>query len=115
MTNRTIFQEIAENHGKDIEALVRKYKDSMPLEDIEEDLRYSFNVIVNNICSRIELERQREKDRIKEMKEAMKAIKKACEKFNNCTNCPFEKYCRADYRDKDFSIPESWEIKENEN
>ena len=37
MTNRTIFQEVAEKHGKGIEALVHKYKDSMSLEDIEED------------------------------------------------------------------------------
>jgi hypothetical protein len=61
MTNRTIFQEIAEKHGKDIEALVHKYKDSMSLEDIEKDLLYSFNIIVRNICYRIEVE-EREKD-----------------------------------------------------
>ena len=56
MTNRTIFQEVAEKHGKDIEALVHKYKDSMSLEDIEDDLQFSFRVIVSNICYRIEVE-----------------------------------------------------------
>jgi len=60
MTNRTIFQEIAEKHGEEIEALVRKYKDSMSLEDIEEDLQFSFHVIVSNICYRIELEEREE-------------------------------------------------------
>lgn len=56
MTNNKIFQEVAEKHGKDIEALVRKYKDSMSLEDIEEDLQFTFRVIVSNICCHIELE-----------------------------------------------------------
>ena len=60
MTNRTIFQEVAEKHGKNIEALVRKYKDSMSLEDIEEDLQFSFRVIVSNICYRIEVEEREE-------------------------------------------------------
>ena len=60
MTNRTIFQEVAEKHGKEIEALVRKYKNSMSLEDIEEDLQFTFHVIVNNICYCIEVE-EREK------------------------------------------------------
>lgn len=55
MTNKTIFQEVAEKHGKDIEALVRKYKDSMSLEEIEEDLQFSFCVIVSNICYHIKL------------------------------------------------------------
>ena len=60
---------------------------------------------------------QKDKDmnREDEMKEAMKAIKKACKKFDCCIDCPFEKYCRADYRDEDFPIPERWEIEENEN
>ena len=51
---------------------------------------------------------QKDKDmnREDEMKEAMKAIKKACKKFDFCIDCPFEKYCRADYRDEDFPIPE---------
>lgn len=56
MTNRTIFQEVAEKYGKNIEALVRKYKNSMSLEDIEEDLHYTFRIIVSNICYRIEVE-----------------------------------------------------------
>lgn len=58
MTNKTIFQEVAEKHGKEIEALVRKYKDSMSLEDIEDDLQFSFHVIVSNICYHIELEKR---------------------------------------------------------
>jgi len=60
MTNRTIFQEVAEKHGKDIEALVHKYKDSMSLEDIEEDLQFSFRVIISNICYHIEVEEREE-------------------------------------------------------
>ena len=55
MTNK-IFQEVAEKQGGTIEALIRKYKNSMSLEDIEKDLRDSFRIIVSNICSRIELE-----------------------------------------------------------
>lgn len=61
MTNRTIFQEVAEKQGRTIEDLVHKYKDSMSLKDIEKDLLYSFNTIVRNICYRIEVE-EREKD-----------------------------------------------------
>jgi len=61
MTNNKIFQEVAEKQGKAIEDLVHKYKDSMSLEDIEKDLLYSFNIIVRNICYRIEVE-EREKD-----------------------------------------------------
>lgn len=114
MTNK-IFQEVSEKQGEAIEALVRKYEKTMSLEDIEKDLQHSFNVIVSNICSRIELERQREMDGIKEMKEAMKAIKKACEKFNDCTKCPFGKYCQADYWDGGyFPMPENWEIEEDD-
>ena len=58
MTNKTIFQEVAEKHGKEIETLVRKYKGSMSLEEIEEDLQFSFRVIVSNICYHIELEKR---------------------------------------------------------
>ena len=58
MTNRTIFQEVAEKHGKNIETLVRKHKDSMSLENIEEDLQFSFRIIVSNICYHIELKEE---------------------------------------------------------
>lgn len=111
MTNK-IFQEVSEKQGEAIEAIIRKYKNTMSLEEIEKDLQHSFNVIVSNICSRIELERQREMDGIKEMKEAMKAIKKACKKFDFCIDCPFEKYCLD--RAEGFPFPETWEIEEDD-
>ena len=62
MTNKTIFQEVAEKHGKEIENIFYKYKDKSSLEEIKEDLQFSFHRIIDNICTHIEFKEKGGKD-----------------------------------------------------